>query len=120
MCPDDEYQDKLEELGCTFIVIPMQRWGKNPLSDLKTLFAFYKVFKQYKINITLNFTPKNNIYATLAASVLNIKVINNIAGLGVVFIQNGFFSKLVSFYIKQARKKQTLYFFKMKKIEICL
>ncbi|OUF38872.1 hypothetical protein AZZ64_001561, partial [Enterobacter cloacae] len=53
ICPDDEYQDKLEELGCTFIVIPMQRWGKNPLSDLKTLFAFYKVFKQYKINITL-------------------------------------------------------------------
>ncbi|AFM60745.1 glycosyltransferase family 4 protein [Enterobacter cloacae] len=111
ICPDDEYQDKLEKLGCTLIVIPMQRWGKNPLSDLKTLFAFYKVFKQYKINLTLNFTPKNNIYATLAASVLNIKVINNIAGLGVVFIENGFFSKLVSFLYKTSQKKADYIFF---------
>ncbi|HFF1922864.1 TPA: glycosyltransferase, partial [Escherichia coli] len=88
LSPDAEYKSKLEELGCKCFTIKMQRWGKNPLQDFKTMLSFYRIFKKEKVNITLNFTPKNNIYATLAASLLHIKVINNIAGLGVAFIQN--------------------------------
>ncbi|HHD2904658.1 TPA: glycosyltransferase family 1 protein, partial [Enterobacter kobei] len=28
--PDLEYKSKLETLGCKYIQIKMQRWGKNP------------------------------------------------------------------------------------------
>ena len=109
--PDSEYKEKLEKLGCQCVPIRMQRWGKNPLFDLKTIYDFYKVFKKGKIDIVLNFTPKNNIYATFAASYLKIKVINNIAGLGIVFIQKNFFSKLVSFLYKKSQEKADFIFF---------
>jgi glycosyltransferase involved in cell wall biosynthesis len=109
--PDDEYKDQLERLGCKYKEIALQRWGKNPFIDLNTIYAFYKVFKEQKIQLSLNFTPKNNIYATFAARLLNIKVVNNIAGLGVVFIQNSLFSKLVSFLYKSSQKKANFIFF---------
>ncbi|HFK5768829.1 TPA: glycosyltransferase family 4 protein [Enterobacter ludwigii] len=109
--PDSDYKDKLESLGCKYFQIKMQRWGKNPFVDLLTFYDFYKVFKKEGVNLTLNFTPKNNIYATFAASLLNIKVINNIAGLGVIFIQKNIFSKLVAFLYKTSQKKADFIFF---------
>lgn len=42
---------------------------------------------------------------------LNIKVINNIAGLGVAFIQNTLFSKLVSYLYKVSQRKADYIFF---------
>ncbi|MGE6295699.1 glycosyltransferase family 4 protein [Aeromonas media] len=109
--PDSEYKERLEGLGCKCIQITMQRWGKNPLFDLKTFFDFYLIFKREKIFITLNFTPKNNIYATFAAKLSNVKVINNIAGLGVAFIHDNFFSKLVSLLYKLSQKNADFIFF---------
>ena len=109
--PDLEYKSKLETLGCKYIQIKMQRWGKNPFFDIITIYDFYKVFKSQEIQIALNFTPKNNIYATIAAHLLNVSVINNIAGLGVVFIQKSLFSKLVSFLYKSSQKKADFIFF---------
>lgn len=108
---DLDYKDKLESLGCKYVQIEMQRWGKNPFFDLKTIYDFYKIFKKEKVELTLNFTPKNNIYASYAASFLNIKIINNIAGLGVVFIVNNLFSRLVSFLYKTSQKKADYIFF---------
>ncbi|WP_288789728.1 glycosyltransferase family 4 protein [uncultured Enterobacter sp.] len=108
---DLDYKEKLEALGCKYVQIEMQRWGKNPFFDLKTIYGFYKIFKKEKIELTLNFTPKNNIYATYAASLLNIKVINNIAGLGVAFIEKNLFSKLVSFLYKTSQRKADHIFF---------
>lgn len=109
--PDQDYKEKLESLGCKFIPMKMQRWGKNPFFDLKTIYDFYRIFKKEKIQLTLNFTPKNNIYATFAAHFLNVKVVNNIAGLGVVFIQKNLFSKLVAFLYKSSQKKADFIFF---------
>lgn len=111
LSPDTEYKSKLETLGCKCFTIKMQRWGKNPLQDFQTILSFYRIFKKEKVNITLNFTPKNNIYATLAANLLNIRVINNIAGLGVAFIQNTLFSKLVSYLYKVSQRKADYIFF---------
>lgn len=108
---DSDYKEKLESLGCKFNQIKMQRWGKNPFYDLKTIYDFFRVFKNEKIRLVLNFTPKNNIYATFAASILNAKIINNIAGLGVIFIEKSFFSKLVSFLYKTSQKKANYIFF---------
>ncbi|EHV4448916.1 glycosyltransferase family 1 protein, partial [Escherichia coli] len=59
LSPDTEYKSKLETLGCKCFTIKMQRWGKNPLQDLQTILSFYTIFKKEKVNITLNFTPKN-------------------------------------------------------------
>lgn len=111
VCPDNDYKEKIELLGCDFELIRMDRKGKNPLKDLLSLYDFYKVYKRNKVDIVLNFTPKNNIYSTLAAKALKIKVINNIAGLGVVFVKRNFISKIVSQLYKLSQKKADFIFF---------
>ncbi|MFQ1903942.1 glycosyltransferase family 4 protein [Aeromonas veronii] len=109
--PDSEYKEKLESMGCKCVSIRMQRRGKNPIHDLQTLIDFYSVFKKEGINLTLNFTPKNNIYATLAAKILGVKVINNIAGLGVSFLQNGYFTKILLMLYKLSQNYADFVFF---------
>ncbi|EPZ2438389.1 glycosyltransferase [Providencia rettgeri] len=86
IAPKDDYSSRLENLGCKFIHLSIDQGGKNPLNDIKTLFQFYRSFKVNSIKCVLNFTPKNNIYATLAASFLKIKTINNIAVALVLFL----------------------------------
>ncbi|MDC3155312.1 hypothetical protein OA530_04425 [Pelagibacteraceae bacterium] len=92
--PNDEYSKKLRNLGCNHIHISIDQNTKNIFSDIITLINFYKIFKKLKPKVVLNFTTKNNVYSTLAAYINNIKIINNISGLGVNFT-----NKSITFYI---------------------
>lgn len=109
--PWDEYSKYLEELGATYINIEIDKGGTNPLKDLKTLYTFNQIYKANSYDVVLNFTPKNNIYSTLAAKFNNIKVINNIAGLGVLFINESITSKLARFLYKISHRKVDKIFF---------
>lgn len=111
IAPQDEYSKKLSELGCEFIEISIDQGGTNPFRDVKTLFDFYKVYKTHSIDVVLNFTPKNNIYSTLAAHFNKTKAINNIAGLGVLFINERLSSKIVRFLYKISQCKASKLFF---------
>ncbi|WP_409048990.1 glycosyltransferase family 4 protein (plasmid) [Proteus mirabilis] len=111
VAPQDIYSPKLEKLGASFMHIDIDQGGTNPIKDLKTLFSFYKIYSHLDVDVVLNFTPKNNIYSTLAASVNGTKVINNIAGLGVVFIKNGLTSKIAKFLYKISQSRADKIFF---------
>ncbi|MFH6840053.1 glycosyltransferase family 4 protein [Providencia sp. 2024EL-00732] len=111
IAPRDSYSSRLESLGCKFIHLPINQGGKNPLQDTRALFNFYRSFKQNSVRCVLNFTPKNNIYATLAASLLKIKAINNIAGLGTLFIEESLSSKIARVLYKISQKKASKIFF---------
>ncbi|MBE8232176.1 MAG: glycosyltransferase family 4 protein [Endozoicomonadaceae bacterium] len=87
IAPRDEYSIKLEELGAEYLEVNIDQGGTNPFKDMKTFFDLFKIFSSKNYFIVLNFTPKNNIYSTLAAKLNNVTVINNIAGLGVLFIK---------------------------------
>nr|WP_197931269.1 glycosyltransferase family 4 protein [Erwinia rhapontici] len=109
--PKDEYSDKLVELGADFKNIIIQRDGTNPIKDLFTCISFYFLYKKLSPNLVLNFTPKNNIYSTIAAKLLKIKVINNIAGLGTVFVNETFVSKIARFLYKVSQPHADVIFF---------
>ena len=111
IAPEDEYSAKLSELGCEFIHIDIDQGGTNPVKDLKTLFYFYCIYRKRNIDVVLNFTPKNNIYSTLAASVNGTKSINNIAGLGILFINESITSKVARFLYKISQSKASKLFF---------
>lgn len=111
IAPQDEYSKKLEELGCEFININIDSGGTNPINDLGTFYNFYKIYKNYKIDIVLNFTPKNNIYSTLAARLTGVKSINNIAGLGTLFISESLASKIARVLYKYSQSKADFIFF---------
>jgi len=111
IAPEDEYSIKLSELGCEFVHINIDQGGTNPILDIQTFFYFYHIYRKYKIDVALNFTPKNNIYSTLAASLNGTKSINNIAGLGILFINESITSKIVRFLYKISQSKASKLFF---------
>ncbi|MBA6353577.1 glycosyltransferase family 4 protein [Colwellia sp. BRX9-1] len=111
IAPEDEYSAKLSALGCKFIDIKIDQGGTNPVRDIKTFFDFYHIYKTTNIDVVLNFTPKNNIYSTLAAHFNNTKAINNIAGLGILFINESITSKIAKFLYKISQSKASKLFF---------
>ncbi len=90
----DAYTDKIRALGCEVYNIDIDLNGTNPIRDLKTLFQFYLLYNKIKPDICLHFTIKPNIYGTLAAKLLGIPTINNIAGLGTAFAAESFLARV--------------------------
>ncbi len=86
--PIDAYTDKLIELGCKFSNVSISQRGMNPFKEAKTLIEYHMVYRKEKPCYIFNFTPKSNIYSTLAAYLSSAIIINNIAGLGTAFIEN--------------------------------
>jgi len=92
--PKDFYSKELERFGVEHIDIPINNKGTNPLEDLKTIYEYYKIYKELQPNVALHYTIKPNIYGTVGAKLADIPVINNISGLGTVFLNRGFSSKV--------------------------
>ncbi|WP_413282515.1 glycosyltransferase family 4 protein [Vibrio sp. MA40-2] len=109
--PKDDYSKKLKDLGADYYHIGIDQGGTNPLKDLGTFYQFFKLYRNIRPDAILNFTPKSNIYSTLAAQFVNAKVINNIAGLGMVFINENITAKLARFLYKISQPKAHTIFF---------
>ncbi|RJL38789.1 glycosyltransferase family 1 protein [Pectobacterium carotovorum] len=109
--PKDQYSSKLINLGCDYIDININARGKNPLSDLYSLFLFIKLYKNKKPDLILNFTPKNNIYSAIAARINKIPVINNIAGLGTVFVNDSVVCQITRLLYRISQPKVNKIFF---------
>jgi glycosyltransferase involved in cell wall biosynthesis len=92
--PRDAHTHKIEMLGLRFVEVPM-RMNKNPFSDLVLAFRFWRAMRQERPDIFLGYTAKPNIYGTIAARALNIPVVNNIAGLGSTFAQDGLMARIM-------------------------
>lgn len=109
--PQDQYSSKLINLGCEHIDIYIDARGKNPLNDLYLLSHFIKIYKNKKPDLILNFTPKNNIYSAIAARVNSIPVVNNIAGLGTVFVNDSIVCRITRLLYRLSQPKVNKIFF---------
>ena len=110
IAPRDDYTEKLEAEGFLYYEIKMNNKGVNPLEDLKLTRDFYKLYQEIKPNIIFNYTIKPNIYSSLAAKKLNIPVINNITGLGTVFLNNNLSSHIARWLYKISINKNSVVF----------
>ncbi|NMM47384.1 glycosyltransferase family 4 protein [Marinigracilibium pacificum] len=109
--PEDNYADDLRKLGVEVINTPLSSTGVNPVNDLRYLNTLYKQFKEIKPDVLLQYTIKPNIYGAIAASRLGIPVINNVSGLGTMFLGRKVFSSIAFQLYKQAFKNVPLVFF---------
>lgn len=109
--PKDEYSEKLKDLGADYQPITIDQGGTNPVKDIGTFIGFVKLYRKIRPDAILNFTPKNNIYSTLAGYLFGAKAINNIAGLGMVFINENITAKLARFLYKISQPKAHTIFF---------
>jgi glycosyltransferase involved in cell wall biosynthesis len=109
--PRDAYSARLQALGIVYEHVPMQNKGKNPFADLLTLAHLVRVFRRYRPACVLTFTPKPNIYASIAASLVGIPVVANIAGLGSVFASVSRLKTLVEVLYRVALRAPRVVFF---------
>ncbi|SDC22268.1 Glycosyltransferase involved in cell wall bisynthesis [Massilia sp. PDC64] len=111
LAPKDDYSQKLRDLGCQVIDLPMDNNGTHPGRDMLLLARYYRVLRFLKPYAFLGYTVKPNVYGSLAAHALGIPVINNIAGLGATFIRDSFITKIVRTLYKVALKRSHKVFF---------
>jgi glycosyltransferase involved in cell wall biosynthesis len=72
----------------------MDSRGANPIKDMGLIVEFFLIYRRLRPDMILHYTIKPNIYGTLAAALLNLPVINNVCGLGTVFLKNGIVSRI--------------------------
>lgn len=95
IAPPDDYSARLEtELGCRYVPILMENKGTNPVKDAQLTRRFYRLYRRERPDVVLHYTIKPNIYGTLAAKLAGIPSVNNVSGLGTVFIVKNFVSKV--------------------------
>lgn len=111
IAPPDEYAPRLAELGCRYVPLSMDNKGTHPGRDLLLFWRFLQLLRKEKPAVYLGYTVKPNIYGSLAAHLLGVPVINNIAGLGAVFIQEGWLTRLVQRLYRVALSRSAKVFF---------
>lgn len=94
IAPVDHFTSKLEEMGCTHVPVKMDSRGANPVKDFLLIGELFGIYKRVKPDAVLHFTIKPNIYGTIAASMLKIPVINNVCGLGTMFLKDNLVSRV--------------------------
>ena len=80
VAPADSYVNQLMKLGCKYVDVKIKANSTNALDDIFLLWQYLKILYEYKPDVYLSFTPKPNIYGSIAAQILNIRTVNNIAG----------------------------------------
>ena len=92
IAPVDPFTPKLTEAGCTHHALKMDSRGANPIKDLGLIIELFSIYKSVKPDIILHYTIKPNVYGSVAASMLKIPVVNNVCGLGTVFLKKDLLS----------------------------
>lgn len=111
VAPADTYVEKFNDEGFECYDIALNAQSKNPLKDIRLLFAYYQIYRKLKSDIILQYTIKPNVYGTLAARLLKVPTINNIAGLGSLFVENSIFTEVAKLLYKVSQKYATAVFF---------
>ena len=111
VAPFDSYASRLAGMGCRFLPLSMESGGTHPGRDALLMWRFWRLFRQERPDVYLGYTVKPNIYGSLVAHMLGIPVINNIAGLGTVFIRDGWLVRLVRWLYRLALVRSVKVFF---------
>ena len=111
VAPSDEHSSKLLDMGCRYIEIPMEKRGKSPFVDALLFLRFLLTILKYQPEFFLSYTIKPNIYGSIAANLLKVKTINNIAGLGTMFEKSGILSYLVKLLYRISLRHSNCVFF---------
>ncbi len=109
--PLDDYSSRFAAYNINFKAMPMDNQGTNPIKDSILIARFLALFLKQQPVVILSYTPKCNIYAGLAARLLNTPIINNISGLGTAFIRENIVTKIVKLLYIVALKKSAKVFF---------
>jgi glycosyltransferase involved in cell wall biosynthesis len=111
VAPEDSHTAGVEELGAAFVPMAMNSAGLSIREDAGLFLRYLRLFRTLRPAAYLGFTAKPNIYGSLAAQAAGARVINNVSGLGTVFIKHGPVTRIVSaLYRLSFRRSATVFF----------
>lgn len=94
--PNMDGVEHITALGAHFEVVPMNKNGVNPISDIKYTWKLYKLMKSNKIEASLGYTIKPVIYGAIAARLAKVKSITSmVTGTGYLFTAKSIKSKVL-------------------------
>ncbi|NWF39484.1 glycosyltransferase family 4 protein [Mariprofundus sp. NF] len=111
VAPFDEYANRLSDTGFRYIDLPMNNKGTNPVEDVGLAIRLFKLFRSERPDVVLTYTPKPNIYASIAGGFSGTPVIPNISGLGATFIRQDVITKIIKFLYRWALRYPPRVFF---------
>lgn len=111
VAPHDRHAGRLVSLGARFVPLAMDNRGTHPGRDAGLFWRFRQLLKRERPVVYLGYTVKPNVYGSLAAHSLGIPVINNVSGLGAVFIQDSWVTRVVKGLYRMAFARSHRVFF---------
>lgn len=111
VAPEDVYAGQLTKTGIRFTPVRITRSGTNPLKDLFTYMQLRRIYRRVRPAVVCHYTIKPNIYGAMAAASLGIPAVNNISGLGTVFISRSPLTAFVRLLYKVSQRRAARVFF---------
>lgn len=98
LTPRSRHVPMIQEAGLSWREIRLDRSGRNPLNELRTIRDLVRAYRELRPAIVHHVTAKPVLYGTLAARIARVPaVVNAIAGLGHVFVSRGAAAALLRF-----------------------
>jgi glycosyltransferase involved in cell wall biosynthesis len=111
LSPADDYVDRIKQLGVRHVPFYLDNAGTNPLRDFILLARLTALLRRERPDVLLTYTPKVNIYGSLAARCAQVSSVANISGLGTGFIRGGWLAMLVRLLYRVALRYPEKVFF---------
>lgn len=111
VAPVDEYTHHLIEAGCIHHPVRMDSRGANPVKDTLLILELLSIYRKMRPDVILHYTIKPNVYGTLAAGLLGIPTVNNVCGLGTVFLKDNLVSAIAMFLYRVSFRFASKVFF---------
>lgn len=101
LSPPGSFHERLKDAGFSWVAFPLSRQGANPFNEFITFWRLIRLYQKVQPEIVHHFTIKPVIYGSMAAHLLRIPgIINSITGLGHLFIDPGFVTRLLRGFAK--------------------
>ena len=107
----DNYSEKLQIKYCENINWNVTRTTINPFHALSSIYELFQLIRKNNIDVILSFTPKGNLFGCVAAYLNQKPIINNISGLGRIFINQSYFTLFLRFLFNKLLKNSHKVFF---------
>lgn len=96
LTPRSRHVPLIEEAGLSWREIRLERSGRNPLQELRTVRDLVRAYRDLRPDVVHHVTAKPVLWGTLAARIAGVPaVVNAIAGLGHVFISRGLAARIM-------------------------
>lgn len=109
--PTDRHVARLQAMGVEHVPMDLDNASTDPVRELRTLASARRVLARVRPRVVLTWTPKVNIYVSLAARSLGCPVIANISGLGRAFASGGWLQSVARLLYRAALRWPATVFF---------